>query len=56
MWWWVGIGGFVLFSMYMLLFLSVGFRTIGNGHTWMFVIGILFPVFWLIGALMRENV
>ena len=55
MWWWIVIGGAILSIGYMLLFLSVGFRTIGKGHSWVFVIGIFVPVFWLIGALMRDN-
>ena len=55
MWWWIGIVGVTLFITYMLLFLSIGFRTIGNGHLWMFLIGFFFPVFWLLGALVRGN-
>jgi hypothetical protein len=44
---WVGLGIF-----YFLLLVSLGLTSIRKGHWVMFIIGIVFPVFWLIGALM----
>jgi hypothetical protein len=45
-----GIGGFAL--LYVLLFLFLGIRSIKHGHWIMFLLGIPFPIFWLIGGLM----
>ena len=50
MWWGIGIGGFIL---YVLLLFFLGFRTLRNGHGWMFFFGIFFPLLWIIGAFMR---
>jgi hypothetical protein len=49
MWWGIGIGGFILYVL--LLF----FRTLRNGHGWMFFFGIFFPLLWLIGAFMQPS-
>jgi hypothetical protein len=45
-----GIAG--LGVLYVLLFLFLGIRSIKRGHWIMFLIGILVPIFWVIGALM----
>lgn len=47
MWW--AIGGGIL---YLVLLFTLGILTIRKGHWVMFLIGIPFPLFWLIGALM----
>ena len=45
-----GIAGFGV--LYVLLFLFLGIRSIKHGHWIMFLIGIPFPIFWVIGGLM----
>jgi hypothetical protein len=45
---WV-IGGAVL---YIVLLITLGILSIRKGHWIMFLIGLVFPVFWLIGAIM----
>lgn len=47
MWW--AIGGGIL---YLVLLFTLGILAIRKGHWVMFLIGIPFPLFWLIGALM----
>ena len=44
---WVGLG-----ILYFLLLVTLGIMSIRKGHWVMFIIGIFFPLFWLIGALM----
>jgi hypothetical protein len=51
MWWGIGIGGVIL---YVALLFTLGLMTLRNGHGWMFFFGIFIPIFWLIGALMRQ--
>lgn len=43
----VGIG-----VIYLVLILTLGILTIRKGHWVMFIIGIFFPLFWVIGAIM----
>ena len=50
MWWGVGILGFLL---YITILFTLGLMTLRKGHGWLFVFGIIFPVLWLIGAVMR---
>lgn len=52
MWWFVGIGGVVL---YLIVLFSLGLSTLRNGHGWMFFFGIFFPLLWLMGAFMRPT-
>ena len=47
---WVGLG-----IIYFLLLVTLGIVAIRKGHWVMFLIGIVFPVFWLIGALMAPR-
>ena len=44
---WVGLG-----VLYFILLLTLGIMSIRKGHWVMFIIGIVFPLFWVIGALM----
>jgi hypothetical protein len=44
---WFGFG-----ILYLVLLLTLGILSIRKGHWVMFIIGIFFPLFWLIGALM----
>jgi len=46
-------GAFVgLGILYFVLLVTLGIISIRKGHWVMFIIGIFFPLFWLIGALM----
>lgn len=47
---WVGLG-----IVYFLLLVTLGIMSIRKGHWVMFILGIPFPVFWLIGALMAPR-
>ena len=38
--------------LYIILLLTLGIMSIRKGHWVMFIIGIIFPLLWLIGALM----
>lgn len=49
MWWGVGIWAIVWF----VLLISLGVRTLRNGHGWMFFFGLFIPLFWIIGAFMQ---
>ena len=49
MWWGIGTGVF----LYVILLFTLGFMTLRNGHGWMFLFGIFFPLLWIIGAFMR---
>ena len=44
------IGGGII--LYLVLLITLGVITIRKGHWVMFIIGIFFPLFWLIGALL----
>jgi hypothetical protein len=44
----IGIGGLI----YVLLLVTLGIISIRKGHWVMFIIGLFFPLFWLIGALL----
>ena len=50
MWWAFGIGGVLLYA---LVLFTLGLSTLAKGHGWMFVLGIPFPVLWVVGAFMR---
>ena len=52
MWWLVGIGGLFL---YLLVLFTLGLSTLRKGHWVMFILGIFFPLFWLIGAFMEPT-
>ena len=43
------IGGGIL---YIVLIVTIGVMCIRKGHWVMFIVGIFFPLFWLIGAIM----
>jgi hypothetical protein len=42
--------------LYVILLITLGITAIRKGHWVMFVVGIVFPLFWLIGALMPPRV
>jgi hypothetical protein len=37
--------------LWIVLFIFLGIRTLRRGHWVMFLVGILLPLFWIIGAL-----
>lgn len=41
--------------LYFILLVTVGIISIRKGHWVMFIIGIFFPLFWFIGALMPSR-
>jgi len=45
---WYGLGVLI----YVVLLLTLGIITLRKGHWVMFLIGIILPLFWLIGALL----
>ena len=46
------LGGGVL---YIVLLATLGVMTIRNGHWLMFIVGLVFPLFWLIGAITQPR-
>jgi hypothetical protein len=44
---WYGLG-----ILYFVLVITLGVMSIRKGHWVMFLIGFIFPLFWLIGAIM----
>jgi 4-amino-4-deoxy-L-arabinose transferase-like glycosyltransferase len=42
----------VLSVLYLTLFVLLGLATLRKGHTVRFLFGIIFPVLWIIGALL----
>jgi hypothetical protein len=47
-----GVLGFLL---WLVLLIWLGLRTLRRGHWVMFLIGIVLPIFWLIGALIPRR-
>jgi hypothetical protein len=47
MWWGIGFGAFD----YFILMVTLGVITLRRGHWVMFIVGILLPIFWIIGAI-----
>jgi len=43
--------GVLAILLWVVLLIFLGFRTLRRGHWVMFLVGIIFPLFWLIGAL-----
>jgi hypothetical protein len=52
MWWGIG-GGFAV--LWLILMIVVGITCLRKGHWVMFIIGIFFPLFWIIGAIMQPT-
>jgi hypothetical protein len=38
--------------LYITLLLSLGLATLRKGHTALFIVGIFFPLLWIVGAIM----
>ena len=47
---WIGLG-----VLYLILLVTLGVMSLRKGHWVMFIFGIFFPLFWLIGALMQPR-
>jgi hypothetical protein len=46
----------ILFAaIYLAALISLGLMTLRNGHVVLFVIGIFFPLLWIVGALMAPT-
>jgi hypothetical protein len=45
----------VLAAVYLTALIVLGMATLRNGHTALFWFGILFPVLWIVGALMAPT-
>jgi hypothetical protein len=52
LWWFVGIGGVLLYA---IVLFTLGLATLRNGHGWLFFFGLFFPLLWLFGAFMRPT-
>jgi hypothetical protein len=39
-------------TLYLVALFVLGLATLRKGHLWLFWIGILFPILWVVGALM----
>ncbi len=46
MWWGIGFGGL----LYLVLMVALGVTCLRKGHWVMFIIGFIFPLLWIIGA------
>lgn len=47
---WILVG-----AIYLAALISLGVMTLRKGHTVLFVVGIIFPLLWIIGALMAPT-
>jgi hypothetical protein len=48
---WITGGGII----YVVLLITLGVLSIRKGHWVMFLVGLIIPIFWLIGALMPRR-
>ena len=47
---WIGLG-----ILYLLVLFTLGITCLRKGHWLMFIFGFVFPLFWLIGALIAPT-
>jgi hypothetical protein len=45
----------LLAMLYLTALVSLGVSTLRKGHTVMFVIGIVFPILWIVGAFLAPT-
>jgi hypothetical protein len=45
----------LLAALYFVALISLGVMTLRRGHTVLFIIGIIFPILWIVGALMAPT-
>ncbi|MBV9094160.1 MAG: hypothetical protein JO132_09825 [Streptosporangiaceae bacterium] len=50
-----GIGWFLFAAIYFVLLITLGVLTFRKGHLVLGLIGIIFPVLWLIGAILPSR-
>ena len=41
--------------VYLSLFVALGLATLRKGHTALFILGIFFPLLWIVGAVMQPT-
>jgi hypothetical protein len=46
---------FILAVIYLMLFITLALTTLRKGHYLLFWVGIIFPVLWIIGAVMTPS-
>lgn len=46
-WWVLGAVGVVA---WILMFVTVGLMTFRAGYRWLFAVGLIFPILWIVGA------
>ncbi|MEN3285262.1 MAG: hypothetical protein V7607_6402 [Solirubrobacteraceae bacterium] len=42
----------LLGALYLTLFVALGLATLRKGHYFLFFVGIIFPILWIVGALL----
>jgi hypothetical protein len=47
--------GILFAAVYLAALITLGAMTLRKGHTLLFVVGIFFPILWVIGALMAPT-
>jgi len=47
--------GVLLGVIYLVLLVTLGIMTLRKGHWVMFIIGLIFPILWLVGAIMPSR-
>lgn len=47
--------GALAFVLWLVLFIWLGIRTLRRGHWVMFLVGLILPIFWIIGALIPRR-
>ena len=45
----------LLVALYITALVSLGVSTLRKGHTVLFVVGIFFPILWIVGALIQPT-
>jgi hypothetical protein len=45
----------LLGALYLTLFVLLGLATLRKGHYFLFFVGIIFPVLWIVGALLKSH-
>jgi hypothetical protein len=47
--------GLLMVALYIVLFVTLALTTFRKGHFVLFFVGIIFPVLWIIGAIMPPS-
>lgn len=51
LWWYGGLLGL----LYLILLITAGVLTIRNGRWVLFILGIIFPLLWIVGAILSPK-